>query len=215
MKPFHIIAFLVAGISWSGCLSPYITTTWKSDHLRRVHFDRILVAGVLSPGDTLLRKRMELLMSDELMKSGFYAASAMREFGASGLSGLGEEETFMELCNNGTDAVLVFCLVDQSKEENAPSREGDNYPARYYYGRIWNYRRLMAEPENSLPEPGGYYWECILFNLMTLQPEYCLQSRTYSLAEARDRALDVARRMMRKITKGDLASAQKRTKAAY
>jgi hypothetical protein len=112
---------------------------------------------------------------------GYIAVSALEEFGAGGLANLGQENTYLKLCNEGIDAVIVVAIVDNNKENHLSSRKSNTYPDNYYYDRIWNYKNIQADlAGENRGEHENYFWEAILFKLNTREAECTIQSRAFT-----------------------------------
>lgn len=130
--------------------------------------------------DSMLRAKLETSIAERLSSNGYGAVAASAEYGMHGLASLGEEETFVRLCSSGTDAVVIFSLLDRNRERDGASARPANYPSSYYYSRIWHYKDIEAETAKSqseLTDAGKYYWECSIFDLSTLEVQYVVQSR--------------------------------------
>jgi hypothetical protein len=160
-----------------GCSSSNITTVWKNQHAYPGKYNKILVAVILSREDTAVRGEIEKQFQQSLEELGYPTISSYSEFGPAGFTDLGQEDTYIKLCNKGIDAVMTIAMVDKRKDGLPGPRDAFTSPTVYYYDHIWNYKRLQlpAADENSF-----YTWEVILFDLSTLQPHYIMQTKPFN-----------------------------------
>jgi hypothetical protein len=150
---------------------------WKTDTQQLTPYNKIMVVGIIKEEDDSLRSQVESQMVDQLTALGYYAVSSLKEFGRYGLSNIGEEGTYLKLCDNGIDAVLTLALIDQANKSYNKKDLNTKYTYTYYYNRIWNYRKIQNDTSNS-PVVHRYRWESILFDLGSLQPQCVMQVKT-------------------------------------
>jgi hypothetical protein len=158
------IIVLCCLLTFYGCTSKHVTTTWKAGRVT-AKYNHVLVVAIVPGEDSNLRKKIELDFSAGLETMGYNALPAFSTFGFKGLSGLGEENTYLKLCSNGIDAVLIVALVNKTRQTYQTTGKTYIYPNSYYYRRIWNYSNLTDDDVS----PKKYFWESILFNLSTLE----------------------------------------------
>ena len=144
-----------------------------------------MVVGIIKDTNNVLRRKMETHLVNDLKSIGYYAVSALDEFGESGLAGLEQEATYIMLCNKGIDAVITIALLDRTKEKFYVPARVKYYPNLYYYNRILNYNTIQADLNSSTSMKGEYEettqfsWESILFDLQSLSPVYTAQTKTF------------------------------------
>lgn len=109
-----IICFLLTTLSC--CSSNRIITVWKTSSSYKTEFKQVLVVAILPEEDSLLRKQIENDATINLKNFGYPAISALEHFGAKGLANMGEEATYIKLCNSGIDFVLTIALNPKTKE---------------------------------------------------------------------------------------------------
>jgi hypothetical protein len=160
-----------------------------------------VVAGVIKSGDDSIRTEVERNFSEALNNLGYHAVAAVAEFGTAGLSGMGEVETYIKLCNNGIDAVMTIALIDGNKESRQKSRRSYGYPSDYYYTRIWNYKNIQADLTGDKSNGGHYFWEIILFNLNTLEAECTIQTRPFKDIKLVEATNDLEEQVIQKMLK--------------
>ena len=163
----------------SGCASERIVTVWKAENQLPVTYDRVLVAGIISDRkDDSARVEIENKLIADLAAKGIKAVSSYQEFGPAGLRMFNEEATFVALCDSGIDAVLTFAQVEQASSEELEKGHSKKYSSAYYYNRIWSYKNLPLKTEEE-KQRVPYVWECILFDLNSLQSRAVLLARPY------------------------------------
>jgi hypothetical protein len=168
-----ITRLLIISLLLLGCIVSRVTTIWKTDTLHLTHYNKIMVVGIIKEENDSLRAQVEKHMVQKLTDLGYFAVSSLQEFGRYGLSNIGEEGTYLKLCDNGIDAVLTLALIDQANKAFQP-RINEKYTYTYYYNRIWSYRKIQNDT-NNLSAHTDYRWESILFDLSSLQPQCVLQ----------------------------------------
>lgn len=133
-----------------------------------------MVAVILNEKNDSARAGFEQMVVYRLQKIGYHAVASSSEFGPGKLSRLNEEATYLSLCDNGIDAVLTFAEVDRSAKPSIKKGIGKNYAHLFYYERIWNYRKIR-DNATSKTVSAPLEWECILFDLVSLQTQAVLR----------------------------------------
>ena len=111
-----LFAFLfITSIVLVACSRPTVETLWKADSGTAITYNKIMVAGIIPEKDDSIRKDLENHVIAQLSNRGINAVSSIEAFGSAGLARLGQEETYVTLCENGIDAVLTFALVERNK----------------------------------------------------------------------------------------------------
>jgi hypothetical protein len=192
-----------------GCTSPHIITTWKAQHFSPVNYKDILVAGVIKNRSDSFRAGIEKHFVNDLEDLGYHAVSALDEFGPGGLANLGQGETYIKLCTKGVDAVITIALIDNGKEAYGKVLKATTYPAKYYYNRIWNYKNIQAEFAAGYPEKADYFWEAILFDLNTLEPQCTIQTKFFA-GPAENVARELGSKLINKMRKEKILKKQNR-----
>lgn len=163
-----------------------------------------------------LRKQIEDDITTDLSQMGYQAISALDEYGAKGLSASGEEDTYIKLYNNGIDAVFTIALIDKSKETYEQQRKNFRYPAKYYYNRIWNYQKI--QPDSSIavdPINSEYFWESILFDLKTLEPQTTIQTGSFTPDLTESKSREFQKKIIRKMVKEKILKNQNKPFKAF
>jgi hypothetical protein len=152
---------------------------------------------------------VEKHFTDYLKESGYHAVSALEEYGPKGLANMGQEETYIKLRSNGIDAVITIALIDKTKEKYHKPRNARGYASIYYLNRIWNYPTIQAElVEGRYPENNELFWESILFNLNTLEPQYTVQTKSFKAGSAENIGHEYAKQIIGKMIKEKILKKQ-------
>ena len=182
MKKYGSFLFIIAAVFLAGCSSPYILITTNKYHFPLYH-SKILTVGVIKDDNDSIRMHIEKSITADLRAIGYGAVSAFEEFGPKGLANMDQQETYLKLCNQGIDAIIVVALIDKTKEKQIRTQRSYKYTDSYYYDRIWNYKNIQADLTNKNSTLNSeYFWEAILFNLSTLEAECTIQSTTFSVS---------------------------------
>ena len=185
-----------------GCTSPFIKTAWKAQHEFPGKYNKILVMGIIKEEDITLRRKVEKFFIDDLKNEGYSAISGLEAYGPKGLANLGQEETYIKLRQNGIDAVISIALIDKRKEKSIKPRKAHQYASIYFYERIWNYPAIQAELVNSKnPDNMEFFWESILFDLNSLEPQLTLQTKSFKADLAESIIRDYSKEIIRKMIK--------------
>jgi len=176
----NLLLICCISISISGCLSKKVFTAWKVQNTLPTTHHKILVAGIVKDKNDSLKLKIEDELIRNLSELSYNAVTIRSEFGPKGLSDLSQEATFIKLCNNGIDAVLTMTLIDQEKQAADKSGKFPINTSYYYYNRIWNYPTMQADLSKTGSFKKLYIWECILFDLYTLEPLCVIQTKPFT-----------------------------------
>ena len=183
MKRYSSLLIIIAAVVLTSCSSPYIRITSNKYHFPLNH-SKIMTVGVIKDDNDSIRIGVEKSITADLKAIGYDAVSALEEFGPKGLANLNQQETYLKLCNQGIDAVIIVALIDKTKEKQFSTRRSYTYPDAYYYNRIWNYKNIQTDlVDINSTEKSDYFWEAILFNLSTLEAECTVQSASFRFSE--------------------------------
>ena len=191
-----IIFFLLT--TFSCCTSNRIITVWKTDSRYKTEFNQVLVVAILPEEDSLLRKQIENNATINLKKLGYPSISALKHFGAKGLANMGEEATYIKLCNSGIDVVLTIAFVYKTKEKPYGSDGSMLYPGSYYYDRIWSYKNKLSNEKNNSTE---CFYESVLFDLATLQAQSVFRTHQFDESEKIKTSNELTTHLVKKMLK--------------
>ncbi|MEO8404127.1 MAG: hypothetical protein ABI480_06015 [Chitinophagaceae bacterium] len=196
------------------CGSQRIVTTWKTDHVSPTPYKKIMVVAILPDKDSVLRKTTEDNFVSMLEQLGYKAFSALAEYGQHGLRNSGQENTYLKLYRNGTDAVLTVALIEKKKQNFHRRGEAYIHPNSFYYKRIWDYKNIQEADMNTndSAEP-EFFWESIVFDLSTLEAACTVRTEPFANTGNDETNSDMARRILKKITKENILPKQKAQKA--
>jgi hypothetical protein len=191
-----IICFLLTTLSC--CSSNRISTVWKTGSRYKTEFRQVLVVAILPEEDSILRKQIENDATINLKYLGYPAISALEHFGAKGLADMGEEATYIKLCNSGIDFVLTIAFIYKTKEKPYGSDGSMLYPGSYYYDRIWGYKNKLSDENNNSTE---CFYESVLFNLATLQAQSVFRTHQFDESEKIKISNELLTRLVKKMMK--------------
>jgi hypothetical protein len=198
-KSIVVVIFLATLLA--GCISSKIITAWKNETSSGFPYQKIMVAAIMKEDNDSLRIRVEEQVAAKLNKLGYYAVSTAGEYGRYGLETLGQEATYLSLCDNGVDAVLTIALVPDSIAADLKEGGAKKYTALYYYDHIWGYHKA-----GSIKGVARLKWEMILFDVSQLQPQFVLQSGPLPARQARAKVIELADQALQKLVKERMIS---------
>jgi hypothetical protein len=207
-------AFIALFCVLTGCITSRISTIWKATPTNAISYNKIMVAGIFEKRDDAFRTVAENELANQLSILNYNAVSSIKEFGTYGLKSLDQEATYLALCDNGIDAVLTLALVEDSLAKTLDDGPAQKYTSLFYYNRIWNYRKLQQQTPDPKEREKTYRWECILFDLATLQPQSVMQSRSLSLAESKAMLGNVANDLIKRMLREKIIKKQNKPAAA-
>lgn len=191
-----IVCFLLATLSC--CSSNRIITVWKADSRYKTEFNQVLVVAILPEQDSILRKQIENDATINLRNLGYPSISALEHFGAKGLADMGEEATYIKLCNSGIDFVLTIAFVYKTKEKSYGSVGSMLYPGSYYYDRIRSYKNRLSDENNN---PTECFYESVLFDLATLQAQSVYRTHQFDEKVKIKTSNELTTRLVKKMLK--------------
>jgi len=118
---FIAICFLLTTLLC--CSSRHIISVWKADPGYKTGANQVLVVAILPDEDSVLRKQIETETITNLKYLGYPALSALDHFGAKGLANMGEEDTYIKLCNSGIDFVLTIAFLQKQKKNITAAKD--------------------------------------------------------------------------------------------
>ncbi len=193
---FQLLLILVL---FAACSPGRIRESWTNENQSTVPYHKIMVAAVIREENDSLRNQVEREAVERLRELGYNAVSANSEFGPYGLEKLSQEATYLSLCDNGIDAVLTVALVDDSSHVSLSRGASRKYTSRYYYDHLWSYRLLKPISHQSKLQ-----WEMILFDVVSLQPQFAVQAGPFNYHQAQSRAGQLAAKTLKKMVKKNI-----------
>jgi hypothetical protein len=181
------------------CLTQRVVTSWKAEQPSAFPYHKIMVAAIVNEKDDSLRMIVEKQVAAKLNSLGYYAVSTAEEFGLYGLAQLGEEATYLSLCDNGIDAVLTIALVPEDKSADMVKAAGSKYTSAYYYNHIWSYHNITTGAKRAKEQ---LKWEMILFDVTQLKPQSVQQAGPLPERQAQAKVILLAERAIYELIKG-------------
>ncbi len=177
MKKAFLAITLLSFMVLAGCRHGRLVTVWESIPPRNTAYSKIMVVSIPVNGRDSLRQSMEQMAVEKAMNRGYHVVAASGEFGVHGLADMGEEGTYLKLCEKGVDAVLTLALIDRSFPDFRENPDNKRYTSSFYYNRVWSYSRLVDSISPGDTEVGNHWaLEAIFFDLNRLQPLYVVQA---------------------------------------
>ena len=161
----------------TSCSSSRVATFLEPQHTVPIAYPKIMVIAIGVDDST--RKSIEQGFAEQLSAMGYLAVSAYSEFGPGGLSGMGEEGTYLKFCDEGVSAILTIARIAENNSVFHKKISGQGSINAFYYNRIWNYKGLAVSIDEKNP-----IWEIILFDLVTLSPHFAAQIKKQVIAPA-------------------------------
>jgi hypothetical protein len=181
MKNFIMLVVLFASAS---CSTMRLTSSWKSETLKPVKYNKILVLGLIRDADRSIQENMEQHLADDLIAQGISATTSLKEFGPKAFENLDEAAAIDKLKNLGIEAVITIVLLDKQKERNYIPDNINYSPYGFYYNHFWGYRTALYQ---RIYEPGyyvtntKYFWESNFYEMSKKQLLYSVQTQSFDL----------------------------------
>ncbi|MBL7700717.1 MAG: hypothetical protein JNM14_00585 [Ferruginibacter sp.] len=183
MKPISLIAATILTTFILSCNSTKISTSWKAENTETKPYRNIMVWGLLTEKDSMVRHQMETHLVNDLMTKGYRAFSSTDVYKAKAYKKLTAAEIVEEFKNTGVDAVITIALLNKEKEEkyypggfyNQPSNQNMHGGLDKYYSNI--YERVFT-PGYYITTT-TYFWEASLFEVKDDKMIYSVQTRSF------------------------------------
>lgn len=199
-------------LSFAACSTSQLSSSWTAKNASQSKFNKILVLGLLSKKNFIVKTKMEEELVNDLAKYGVSAAAASSAYEPNSFGKLNESEAMDKLHNDGYDAVITVTLVDKDKSNRfVPGGWGPGfYP---YYGSFWGYYSFYS-PWAWGPGwgyGGGYYtstnyvFETNLYDVTSNNTLlYSAQSTSFDPSSAKNLATDYARTIVKDLIKNGI-----------
>ena len=169
----------------TACEPTKITQTWTAPNAKPQAFKKILVLGVLTEADSLLRVKMENHLAEDLRAIGYQAIPANTVFPAGTFVKGDTARAMAALQGSGFDGILTVVLLDKKKEKYyVPGKITDyNMPGQYsafnrYYSRV---SERIYSP-GYFGEETKYVWDNNFYDLTQRDIIYSARTRTFDIA---------------------------------
>jgi hypothetical protein len=182
----------------SGCVGPRVQTIWNAEPASPYRYNKILVVAIIPGNNDSLQGAIEKQTVEQLVLQGYQAVSYVDGFSIYGISqSTTQEAAYFTLCEKGIDCVLTLAKVDPGL--TIPLKKGAivKYPASFYFNHIWDYRELMTT--TSIPKQNNPIWECILFDLRSLEQQSVLQVNDLSALKKGNEAAWISQNIINKM----------------
>lgn len=166
-----------------GCNSTKLTSSWKTDEATGKTYHNIMVWGILTGKDSVLKADMETHLVNDLAGMGYHSISSFSVFGSQSYKKLNSKEIVEQFRNSGVDAVITIVLLDKQKESIYVPPGLVNNPASYkhideYYSAVYDRIFMTAYYVNTT----SYFWETNLFEVSGDKLVYSARTRSFDPA---------------------------------
>ncbi|MBI1344238.1 MAG: hypothetical protein GC171_15045 [Terrimonas sp.] len=201
-----LIVFLLLIVT--GCSTTRIVSSWKNPVATTPSFNKILVVGLMSETNRVLREKMENHLVADLRSRGYDASCSCEEFGPKIFEHLSENEAIDKIRNSGYDAVLTIVLLDKTKERYYQPGRVYYSPYVVYQHRFWGYYTTIYD---RVYTPGyyqtntKYFWESNLYELNNNKELlYSVQTESFDPASASSMADEYGKLIVGDLVKNDI-----------
>ncbi len=181
MKKLFLISLLAFFIS---CQPTKITRTWTEKDIMPKKYKKVLVLGVLTESDTLLKNKIESHLADDLREMGYLAIASHKIFPKEAFLKDDTARAVNIFHQNGFDAVLTVVLLDKKKESYYLPGKITSNTSYSNYSRFDNYYNTVSERIYS-PEYYGeetkFIWENNFYDLNSKKMIYSARSRSFDI----------------------------------
>ncbi len=178
------VAVIMAIVMFS-CNSTKITSSGKAASGPTKAYKTILVWGILTEKDSVLRSKMETHLVNDLSGKGYRAFSSMEVYKNRAFKKLSEKEVVDEFKNTGVDAVITIALLNKEKEQVfVPAGIVNNgmelnHMEKYYssvYDRVFKPGYYVTTT--------NYFWESNFFDVAADKLVYTARTKSFDPSSA-------------------------------
>ncbi|OSZ77082.1 hypothetical protein CAP36_11715 [Chitinophagaceae bacterium IBVUCB2] len=192
-----LIILIILSSFLQSCVTPRVETIWKAEYPLPYQHKKILVVAIVTGNNDSLQAEIEKAMVQQLVSYGYEAVSYSNGFSVYEMSRFTQEAAYFALCDKGIDAVLTLANVDPSLTISLKKGTRTRYPASFYYNHIWDYRNLKTGPIDNKSKPS--VWECIMFDLPSLEQQSVLQVKSLSPLKKQNEAIWLSQNIIGKM----------------
>jgi len=206
MKALSILMFTTISLLMS-CSSTQVTSSWKAEKLPANKYKKVMVLGIIKEKDRSLREELENQIVSNLKEQGYYATSAMQEYGPKAFARFKEEEIADRLKNSGYDAVLTTVLLDKSKDQRYTPGSVSYQPVGTYYNRFGRYYTTIYDrvyTEGYYTTSTNFFLESNLYDTKSGDLVYSVQGQAFDPSSAATLSNDYARTLIKDMKKNDV-----------
>ncbi len=203
MKTNKVITVFLACTFLFSCSSTRLSSSWKAENSNTKIYHNILVWGILTEKDSLLRGKMETHLVNDLAGKGYHAVSSFSVFGQANYKKISEKEIVEKFKNTGVDAVITMVLLDKLKEQVYVAPSIINNPPN-----IDQVNRYYSATYDKVFSPGyyvtttNYFWESNVFEVSENKLIYSVRTKSFDPSStdmlAHESGLTILKDMIRK-----------------
>jgi len=176
MKKIIALTGITGVLILAGCRSSQITSSWKASDVTSLHYNKVLVLGLIRENDRRLQQKMEDHMAGDLTGIGYSAVSSLEVFGPKAFSGMTEKQSLTSLGEKRVDAVVTIVLLNKTQEKVFVPQAG------YSRDRFWDYYGAVQDRIYSAGywvTDTKYFWESNFYDVKSGKLLYSVQTTTF------------------------------------
>ncbi len=202
MKKLKVMINLLSGIFFLSCSNTKIISSWKAENTVTKTYHNIMVWGILTEKDSVLKGNMETHLVNDLVDKGYHAISSLSVFGSRSYTKLTEKEIVEQFRNSGVDAVITIALLTKAKEEMYVPPSIINNMSSFdhvdkYYSTV--YDRVFSP--GYYVTTTNYFWESNLFEVSADKLVYTARTKSFDPASASTLAHENGLRLIKDMAK--------------
>jgi hypothetical protein len=183
-------SWIFALVLLAACSNTHVTSSWRNENIPTVHYNKIIVVALVPDNQRNIQQAMERSMVDQLHKKGYYAVSALKEFGPNAFQGMTETQALAKVKSDSADAMITISQTNHSRSRRYVP--GSIYPSPWGWG--WGggyYSPGYVRNDNR------YSWETNFYDIPSAKVLYSVQSRSFDPSSAHDLAESYSREIVR------------------
>jgi hypothetical protein len=204
---FLAVPLLALAFAFQGCgSSSKVTSSWQDRDATRKSIKKVLVLGLFTDKDRVLRLKTEQELADNLQALGYQAVTAAEEYGPKAFQNMKEDQALKRLRDINVDGVITVTLLNKNKEQYyvpgnvsyAPypvMRRGFWGYYSYYYPRVYDPGYYQTST--------SYFFETSLYN-MDNKLLYSAQSETFDPSSMSSLADEYAKEIVKDMRKKNI-----------
>jgi len=200
MKNMKLMLTAFAAMFILSCTSTQVISSYKDEKTAATDYKKILVFGIFPQQERALRQETENRLADRLKDLGYNAVTAMDEYGPKAFENIEEAKLTEMVKSGGYDAVITTALLD-TKDDQVYQQGNVRYqPVGATYDRFGRYSSTIY---SRVYEPGyyttstNYVLETNLYNVITGNLVYSVQTKAYNPSSAGSLASDNSKQIVK------------------
>lgn len=135
-----IIWIFMVALSLAGCgSSSRVTTSWQDKDAPARSLKKVLVLGLFTDKDRVLRLKTEQELAAAIQALGYQATAAAEEYGPKAFQNMKEDQALKKLRDINVDGIVTVTLLDKNKEKYYVPGNMSYAPFPVMRGGFWGY----------------------------------------------------------------------------